>query len=295
MLGHSTGLGGRLVSPINPRAVAAQAGAAAGTEYVAVAFTRGEQRVELVSLDRTTGSLQLLPDRVHPGLQRRAAGLHAVGDRFTPAIESDWLELSVRDDEELKNTKDDCLLCRDAAGCTIRTPPVLLMRELARPWMHWFSGEFSSTLRRDFRAARGDDDCYAGASRARRPVGLLQSTIRDRGASSNGAPPQPLLFESEIIAHWRPRSFLGTGRGPGADDRDLAESPTWRLLYEADLRGRRPRRPITTSGSPTRPSSRRRPRRTRIIWPAASSGTSYPTSATCCRMTTAARPDGVRR
>ena len=48
---------------------------------------------------------------------------------------------------------------------------------------------------------------------------------------------QPLLFRSEVIGI-ETKEIMGTGRGPGAEDHDLAESPTWRLLYDAYRDGR---------------------------------------------------------
>src|SRR5262245_34004346 len=113
LLGHSTGLGGRLASPINPRAILLRLGAAR-KEYAAAAFTRGEQRVEIVSLDRTTGRLNFYLLEFSQACNAEPDGC-SPEDRFTPAIESDWLELRVRDDEELKNTKDDCRRCHGGA------------------------------------------------------------------------------------------------------------------------------------------------------------------------------------
>ena len=71
---------------------------------MATAFTRGEQRVEMISLDRTTTRYNFYLLEFTQACNAEPGGC-TFGDRFTPAIESDWLELSVRDDEELKNTR----------------------------------------------------------------------------------------------------------------------------------------------------------------------------------------------
>ena len=235
MLGHSTGLGGRLASPINPRAIFARFGVGV-PEYVAFAFTRGEQRVELVSLDRTTTRYNFYLLEFTQACNAEPGGC-TFGDRFTPAIESDWLELHVRDDEELKNTKDDCRRCH-GGGPHDPDKPILLMRELTLPWKHWFSNGLDS-LQADFRAAHGQE-LYAAARSIENP-GVLENEI-SRARREYGLPTQPLLFSSEVIGT-ETKEIVGTRSGPGADDHDLAESPTWRLLYDAYRSGRAPAPP----------------------------------------------------
>jgi len=241
LLGHSTSLSGRLVSQINPRAIMLRS---TGFEhgYAAAAFTRGEQRVELVSLDREANRFRFYLLAFDQACNDEERGCMP-GDLFTPAIESDWRELRVQDDEDLKNTPQDCRRCHGGAPDS-GTEPMLLMRELNAPWLHWFSQ--LSTLHDDYEAAK-QGELYAGVGTKLNGAGVaavfhneppeLESHVR-AAERELLQPPQPLAFLSGVIGFETTElQFNSPFRGPGADKPDLVSSPTWQLLYDAYREG----------------------------------------------------------
>lgn len=126
LLAHSTALNGQLVSPINPRAILV-----AG--LTTLAFTRGVQQVEIITLNRNERALAFYLLDFEQACNRSSTGC-VPGDLYTPRIESDWERVTVRDAEELKNTPSDCRQCHQRG----RDSPLLLMRELEGPWTHFF-------------------------------------------------------------------------------------------------------------------------------------------------------------
>jgi hypothetical protein len=241
LLGHSTALSGRLVSPINPRAVMLRTNGL-DDRYTAAAFTRGEQRVELVSLDREANRFRFYLLAFSQACNDEERGC-TPGDLFTPAVESDWRELRVQDDEDLKNAPQDCRRCHGGAPDS-GAEPMLLMRELNAPWLHWFSQ--LSTLRDDYEAAK-DGEPYAGVGSKLIENGeaavihdeplMLEGQIRD-AERELGQPQQPLSFLSGVIGlETTELQFASPFRGPGAADPDLVSSPTWQLLYDGYREG----------------------------------------------------------
>jgi len=116
------------VSPINPRAIILG-------PNTFLAFNRGIQQVELASVDRDTTAYNFYLVVVHA---RRAIGHRAGATRATDSrrgLESNWLDVTARDAEDLKNTPLDCRQCHERA----RETPVLLMRELHGPGRISFS------------------------------------------------------------------------------------------------------------------------------------------------------------
>jgi hypothetical protein len=190
-LAHSTALSGQLVSSINPRAILL------GRETF-LAYQRGVQQVEVVAVDRDSGRLNFYLVSFAQACNDEPAGC-TPGDLYTQAVERDWTDLALRDDESLKNTPLDCRQCHQRA----RTEPALLMRELRGPWTHFFapdqddpydpaSGVTGRTLARDFRRAKGGE-AYAGlpALLTRHTAGAV---LQNRVGSD-----QPVNFESEPI------------------------------------------------------------------------------------------------
>lgn len=218
---HSTALSGHLVSPINPRAIIA------GTS-VLFTFQRGIQRVEIVANDRETNSFNFYLFTFKQACNAEKRGC-SPGDLYTPQIERDWLSVSVRDGEELKNTPSDCRQCHQRA----REEPTLLMRELESPWTHFMfpvgigspiPGVTSSHLMQDYVDAKGDEP-YAGfAVDTLSPLSAftLQTMVARR---------QPLLFDAPTIENER------HPYGPDGYAVDVHPSPTWDAGYEAFKRG----------------------------------------------------------
>jgi hypothetical protein len=220
-LGHSTALSGRLVSALNPRALLL------GRRAI-MAFQRGVQQVEIISLDRNDNDFNFYLVSFRQACNERATGC-APGDLYTPQVERDWKAVELRDDEDLKNTPSDCRQCHQRG----LKRPMLLMRELNGPWTHFFvvgsgdpsfgarSGGAGHELVRTFQQAKAGE-IYAGipAVAMGHTAGLtLENTVTAA---------QPVLFpsqeiESELAAH-----------DPASGPR---RSPTWDAAYQAFKRG----------------------------------------------------------
>ena len=236
LLGHSTALSGRLVSAINPRAIAISSGSlsAPSSRFTVLAFTRGQQRVELAALDPTTRRFSFYLIEFSQACNLAAAGC-GPGDLYTPDIETAWLDVSIRDDEALKNAPEDCRRCH--GGGPNRAGPMLLMRELLPPWTHWLHE--MSALRDDFLSAKrtlspNGSEPYAGT-----PFNRIASAdaleLPIESAQRLGLQPeQPLLF---------PSAAIGNETGELGSSRARSPSPTWRALYEAFRAGDAPAPP----------------------------------------------------
>lgn len=223
LLAHSTALSGRLVSPINPRAILLGNG-------VAMAFQRGVQQVELAVRSRKGGAPQFYLVTFEQACNGQRDGC-TPGDLFTPRIEHDWRDVALLDAEDLKNTPSDCRQCHQRG----LAQPVFLMRELLDPWTHFFGGESeqrvlglpgvqAADLVQDFRDAHGDEP-YAGLTRAgvRSALALFLQTSVDY--------PQPLYFDvGRIFAERWPQADNGYSDTP-------ERSPTWDRAYAAFKRG----------------------------------------------------------
>jgi hypothetical protein len=223
ILGHSTALSGKLVSPINPRVIIVRTN-------TLLAFNRGVQQVEIATLDRKTYRFNFFLVTFEQSCNGAPKGC-TPGDLYTPRIESDWTKVRVEDDEDLKNTPSDCRQCHQRG----RDAPILLMRERDGPWTHFFmpdeedsSGSPEPTgtdLARAYFDVKGDETC-GGI-----PAAFLRSTV---GFTLEGAVDfaQPLLFDSSAILNerwpWTP------GEGYASEP---VPSPTWYRNYEAFKRG----------------------------------------------------------
>jgi hypothetical protein len=222
VLGHSTALSGHLVSPINPRLIAVG-------DNTALAFQRGVQRIELISGERRDDDLNFYLLEFEQACSTDQRGC-SPGDLYTPKVESEWTRVTLRDDEDLKNTALDCRQCHQRG--TDR--PKLLMRELLPPWTHFFfplgSGAgvpdvSGSDLLQDYVDAKGDE-LYGGfAMQQISPASAfqLQATVDSD---------QPLFFDSQQIESERWPYTPERGYPPQA-----LPSPTWESNFEAFKRG----------------------------------------------------------
>ena len=231
LLGHSTALSGHLVSPINPRLLVLGSG-------TFMAFQRGVQKVEVIASARDAGFLNFYLIEFEQACNRRSEGCTS-GDLYTPRIERDWLSVSVRDDEDLKNTPADCRQCHQRASET----PRFLMRELNNPWTHFIQpppanpdqfvgpGVQGKDLLDDYTRAKGDERYGGFALQRLVPLApfLLETLV---------GPDQPVLFDAPGIENerWPYRSDSGYAREAG-------RSPTWEAAYEAFKRGEQPALP----------------------------------------------------
>jgi cytochrome c553 len=221
---HSTALSGDMVSEINPRAIIT-----AGDMFVA--FQRGIQSVEIVARDRGPSKrFNFYLVDFQQACNTAAAGC-VPGDLYTLRVENDWLSVTLDDDEDLKNTRNDCRQCHQRG----LEAPVLLMRELDGPWTHFFAPdqddpqgfpEVTGTgLLRDYIKAKGDE-LYGnlGPNVLRSTVGFTLQAVVTRD--------QPMLFEGSTILNERWPWTEGTGY-----PMTPAKSATWYTEYERFKRG----------------------------------------------------------
>lgn len=226
--GHSTSLSKRLVSAINPRVIFMH------TEYgaaplLAVAFTRGETIVEIVTRNRATKELQFYV--VSFTLRCNESGAEcSPGDLLTPAIERDWQRVDVYGEEDLKNTPLDCRTCHQPSGPA--APKLLRMQELETPWTHWFDEQTRGgrALLEDYYAAHGDEP-LAGIPGALVKQG--RASVLAAFVSVGGSKVQPNQFLTAGIEN----DVESVAPDQPADNRVRGQSEVWRPLYEAAQRG----------------------------------------------------------
>ncbi|MET0389869.1 MAG: hypothetical protein ABW321_28110 [Polyangiales bacterium] len=227
LLSHSTALSGRVVSPLNPRAIIQ-------SENAVMAFSRGVQQVEIAARDAQAYRFNFYLIHFEQSCNAAEGGCKP-GDLFTPRIESDWSRVAIQDDEDLKNSPSDCRQCHQRSSRE-RSDAMLLMRELEGPWTHFFAPDLDDQsalpfnepngkdLVRDYLAAKGDEG-YAGV-----PTPILRSTVGftlERVVSNA----QPLLFQGGVIMNERwPYSPEGYAATP-------QRSQTWYAAYDAFKRG----------------------------------------------------------
>lgn len=152
---------------------------------------------------------------------------------MTPAIESNWQDVTLYDEIDLSNTVLDCATCHQSNGPG--TPKLLRMQELDSPWTHWFSPttEGGRVLLEDYVAAHGNES-YAGIPGSH----IAQS---DPNALATmvflANPMQPNEFDSLLIETEVKQSAAALGGGQPADNSVPGVSATWTRAYDAAARG----------------------------------------------------------
>jgi hypothetical protein len=229
LLGHSTSIAGRLVSPINPRAflftspasIARVRGPAQkNPAFVAMGVTRGEQLVELVARDRKTEELRFFLVRFEQACN--VANRCSSYDLFSPAFESGWTEVSVYEDRDLENTVFDCNVCHQPGGP--KTAKLLRMQELQEPWTHFLRAkEEGQKLIEDYFRAHDYKESYAGIPAfivAHSQPARLEGLVENEGFRA-----QPNEFPTASMA-----IELGSGKAP-------EKSFNWQSIFRASLAG----------------------------------------------------------
>jgi hypothetical protein len=224
ILAHSTALSGHIVSPINPRVLLV------GADTIA-AYQRGVQRVELAARSRETDVFGFYLVSFQQACNAEEDGC-SPGDLYTPRVESSWTDVTLQDDEDLKDTPFDCRQCHQRG----RTEPVLLMRELESPWTHFFEPTSNLLPPERMPEVRGSEyvDEYV-AAKGEEPYG--GAPFVSIGSSSGvvlqeAVPPeQPLLFDAPKIQAER------WPYGPVGYPEEPQPSPTWERAYAAFKRG----------------------------------------------------------
>lgn len=246
--GHSTSLGARSISSINPRFVAIRLehpafdaelnSLAPGSngrvdpslEPVAFAFARGEQQIELMVRDRIDHALRFYLLSYRQACNDSDTGCHP-GDLLTPETETGWTETTLYDEQDLANTVLDCAPCHQTHGPG--TVKFLRMQELREPWTHWFAQttEGGRALFNDYFAAKGDEVASGvpGAELMRRanPVSL------ELQALYGGPNDQPNPFDSFTIE----AEVRASAEAQPHDNRLPGESATWRAGHAAAVSG----------------------------------------------------------
>ncbi len=221
--GHSTAVGGRSVTPVNPRVFYMTppngSGGAPNPRYTVIAFARGEFFVELASKDPSNnGEVRFFLLRFHPACESSADGCDNY-DKFSPEVESGWEDWSLYADDDIGNTTLDCNQCHQPNGPG--TKKILRMQERKNPWLHWFYIEHADNAATmdDFHTAHDPEGAYGGIPTAlidpSRPVNL------QRLVENNGFAPQPNEFDSLVID----------------GEMQNGQSPTWNALYAQSKAG----------------------------------------------------------
>jgi hypothetical protein len=230
--GHSTALATRSVSAVNPRVVFVRIEVATiDQEALALAFVRGEQNVELVVRDRLSRELSFYLVSYAQTCNAEPQGCNP-GDLLTPETELGWQDVTLLDEEDLKNTVLDCRQCHQPDGPG--TPKILRMQELKQPWTHWFDSRMKGgiALLDDYFAMKGDE-ALAGISALRMSgtrAAQLETFVRTESGNSGVQPNEfaTMRIEEEVStsAPGQPRDNSVPGR-----------SAAWRAQYEIAMRG----------------------------------------------------------
>jgi len=223
--GHSSSLVGKFVNAINPRAIIFSD---TGPGFVASGFTRGDQFVEVVVQDRNRNRLSFFLVAFEQACN--AAKSCGFGDLLTPAIETNWTQVTLYNEEDLKNTTADCRQCHQINGPG--SEKILRMQELRDPWNHWFRDNRSggATLLSDFKAAHGSNEAYAGI-----PAQLIDASDPAKLEDflvNNGFSNQPNEFNSARI-----EAQVNQTPGQPANNDIPGTSSVWNLLYQRANQG----------------------------------------------------------
>jgi hypothetical protein len=212
---HSSSLVTRYVSSINPRAIVFSP--ALDGNFAVMAFTRGEQIVELASYDAIAAELNFYLVVFTQGCNARAGGC-TKGELLTSAVERDWTGVTLYEDDDLENTPLDCKQCHQPGGPD--TTAMLRMQERLPPHRHFFSSDGEGRLLvADFQAAHGTEGYgpIPGALIARSDPGKLAALV-----AAAGFAPQPNEFDSAHIA---------------AEEAATGTSATWQSIYDEAASG----------------------------------------------------------
>lgn len=228
--GHSTALSTRAVSAINPRVIAMQI--SLPLNMTAVAFTRGEQLVEIIASDEMAKTLQFYILGFRQACNAADGGC-TFGDLQTPAVESNWTETTLYDESDLANTVLDCAPCHQPNGPN--TTKFMRMQEFDMPWTHWFSqkDEGGMALLSDYFAAKGDET-LAGFT----PEQIMKADpLAITTLVSLTRATQPNTFHSALVEKEVKESAAAVGGNQPFDNSIPGMSSTWSMNYEKAIRG----------------------------------------------------------
>lgn len=233
--GHSSSLVARFTSSINPRAIIlsdeALGNNTANPNYIVMGFVRGEQFVEIIVNNPETSQPDLFLAAFKQACNSTPTGC-SVGELLTPAVESNWTEFTLFQDEDLKNSIVDCRHCHQPEG--LNGPKILRMAELRNPWTHFFRDNTAGiNLINDYYAAHGTDETYAGIPgpmiRGSDPQ-KLENLVRGNGS-------EPLQVLGQFITDDIEAEVRASSPNQPADNTIPGTSATWTAMFERVLRG----------------------------------------------------------
>ncbi|HEY8080265.1 MAG TPA: hypothetical protein VIF62_39315, partial [Labilithrix sp.] len=163
ILGHSSALTARKISPIAPTAfifTPPPADGSAPKDFTIVGFDPGEQFVEVASYDPTAKSVNFYIVFFDQACTHAQGGC-TNADLLTSKLVTGWSNLRIYEDTtELGNTILDCHVCHQPDNAR---DPFLRMQEITPPFTHWFSAQTDGgkTLLGEFHSLHGAED-YGG-------------------------------------------------------------------------------------------------------------------------------------
>lgn len=205
--------------------------APATSRLLALAFSRGEQFVELVVTGYRDPRLRFYVVGFRQACNSKTAGC-GPHDLLSEASERDWTEVSLYDEADLANTVLDCAPCHQPNGPGSRK--LLRMQEIDVPWTHWFmtSSEGGRALWDDFIAAH-PDETFGGMTSEQ--IQRSDPNSLSIMVSLSGAQPNP--FESKQIEQEVKDSAAALGGEQPFDNSVPGMSATWLAAFELATRG----------------------------------------------------------
>lgn len=234
ILGHSSALTARKVTPLTPTAFIFTPPPADGssitTPYTIVGFDPGEQFVEVASYDPTGKTVNFYLVFFDQACNARPGGCTTT-DLLTPKLVTGWSNVRVYEDSTLLgNTILDCHVCHQPNN---DKAPFLRMQEIVPPFTHWFSAdtEGGRALLADFHAAHGANEDYGGI-----PSALIDKSDPSKLAAlvtQAGFGQQPNLFPSAAIE----AELKSSAPGQPLTNVPIGKSATWQKLYDDAVAG----------------------------------------------------------
>lgn len=232
--GHSTAIGTRFVSAINPHAIVFSPLLPDGgtpADYVSVAFVRGGEFAEVAARDPTLGTLVLYLVRFTLACDGSDAGC-GFADLLTPAVESGWQSVtSYTASTQINDTVLDCLQCHQPQGTP--GPTILRMQENSAPYTHFFSSRTpgGTALLGDFHAAHGQAEGYGGIPGTL--IGQSDPALLAQFVAAAGFGAQPNAFPSAAIE----AEVEQSAPGQPAVNVPMGTSATWETIYGVSQAG----------------------------------------------------------
>jgi hypothetical protein len=206
--------------------------------YRALAFSRGEQAVEMLAKDPDPNvGIRFFVLKYQQACNAAPGGC-TPADLYMPAVESNFVSWSLYDDSDLKDTVLDCLSCHQPAGPG--TQRILRLQELQRPWPHWVYNDAigATKMRADFYAAHGTNENYGGIPAA--ALNYPDMPVFEAFIENNGFINQPNEFQEVKIMNemgYGPCQATNPPGAAGCVSNGSGSSPTWQAQYQLSENG----------------------------------------------------------